>query len=211
MIKRNHDFLAGSQLKGPYEPSFAAKRPWLYTHLPASSEDIKYFDELGNNSKSEVIYYQDHITLKYQARYPLSFGGWKAPYILQYKVPTYEYLQKRKDLFYLRIRAIDHIVNDGYIEQAVVKILLPEGAVIKKINAPEWFNVSEEMHFTDLCFFGRETAVLHGKMLMETHIADVSIIYELPDFWLLETPILLMMYLLIVFIFIIIVNRLKLL
>lgn len=200
--------ITGSEITGPYEPTLQFSRPWLHTHLSASVEDVKYFDEIGNNSKSQMIYSDNHTTLKHQARYPL-FGGWKAPYTLKYKVPTHEYLHQSNDVFHLRIRAIDHIINDGFIEKATVKILLPEGAVIKKISAPVWFNVSEEIALTEMCFFGRETIVLTGEMLMENHIENLVIIYEFTDIWLFKTPIVIMIYLQVVFIFVIIVNRLK--
>lgn len=177
--------------------------------MPASAENVKYFDEIGNSSKSELLYYNDYVTFKHQPRYPLISGGWKAPYVLQYKVPTYEYLQRKDGVFHLRIRAIDHIVNDGYIERASVKLMLPEGAVIKKVNAPKWFNVSEDVCVTHLCVFGRKSVVLNGKMLIENHIEDVVITYKFSDFWLLKTPILLTVYVLVIFVFILVFNRLK--
>lgn len=193
---------------GSYEAPLQLSRPWLHTHLPATAEDVKYFDEIGNNSKSHMVYRQDYTTFKHQARYPL-LGGWKTTYVLQYTVPTYEYLRQGSGVFYLRIRAVDHVVDDAFVERALVRVLLPEGAIMKKIYAPAWFIVSEEILLTNLCFFGRKTIVLTGEILLENHIANLVVAYEFPQIWLLKTPLLFAIYLQIVFIFIILVNRLK--
>lgn len=198
----------GPQLVGPYEPHLLKQRPWLYTHLPSSAETIKYYDEIGNNSKSKLLYQDDHITVKHQMRYPL-LHSWKAPYVLQYIVPIYEYLTESENLYILRIRVVDHVVNDGYIENAKVKVFLPEGAILKDVSSPEWFDWSRELHLTDLCIFGRETLVFIGKMLLENHISNVEIVYEFPSVFLLKSPFLIACYLLVSFLFVIIVNRLK--
>lgn len=199
----------GYRLKGPYEAPYELSRPWHYTHLPASAEDIKLFDELGIMYQSKITYANDYITFRHKTRYPLLFGGWKAPYVLQYTVPTYEYLQEKGGIFYLSIRAIDHIVNDAFVENAFVNILLPNGAIIKKIKAPKWFNVSKDSDFNDLTFSGRKTAQLHGRMLVEDQIEDVKVVYEFSNLWLLRTPILLTGYVLIVLIFLRSVNYVK--
>lgn len=177
--------------------------------MPKSAQNIKYFDEVGKISQSGVFHNINYTTLRHQTRYPLLFGGWKASFVIQYTVPTCEHLEEKNGIFYLRVKALDHTVNDALVEEAFVKILLPEGAVIKKINAPKWFNASEESHYTSLCFFGRKTAALSGRMLVKDQIADVEVVYEFSDFWLLKSPIVLTIYLQVVFVFIIIVNRFK--
>lgn len=184
-------------------------RAWLYTRLPLTAQNVKYFDEIGNNSKSELEYNEDSITFLYQTRYPLIFGGWKASYVLQYTIPTYEYLQKHHQLFRLRMEAIYHVTDYAVIEKALVQILFPEGAIIKKVKSPKWSNTSENIHFTNLCLLGRKTVELYSKMLVEGDILeDVEIIYEVSNLWLLKSPILISIYLQVVFIFIISINRL---
>lgn len=60
-------------------------------------------------------------------RFPL-FGGWQTRYYIGYNVPTYEYLYHSGSHFVLKMRFVDHIFDDQVIDEAKLKVILPEGA-----------------------------------------------------------------------------------
>lgn len=197
---------------GPYEPILDElpkhATSWLYTHLPASADDVEFFDNIGNNSKSQVLYLKNYNTFKFQLRYPL-LGGWKTWYTLRYSVPTHEYMKTNSvGYFKLKIRAIDHVLNDGYIERATVKILLPEGAFGIEVKQSEWLNRAQDIvEYTSLCTFGRPTVVLNGSALLENHISNVSIGYLFPAIYLFRASFIIAVYLEVVFLAIIVFRR----
>lgn len=170
---------------------------------------MEFFDEIGNNSKSQLLYFKDYTTFKYQPRYPL-LGGWKTQYTLRYSVPVHEYLSRNLlDYFYLKIRAIDHVLNEAYIKKSTVKILLPEGAFLVQVKHPNWFDaVTDEVEYTTLCLFGRSTVILNGSMLLENHISNVKITYLFSSVYLLRVPLLIALYLQVVFFVVILFRRL---
>ncbi|XP_045473466.1 dolichyl-diphosphooligosaccharide--protein glycosyltransferase subunit 1-like [Harmonia axyridis] len=178
---------AGPKLFGPYFNTQSDY--WMYTHLPKSAENIKFFDVLGNNSKTFLHEDETHKTLKFIPRYSLRQGGWKSTYIVQYNVPIYEYVFKDVIEYYLKIRAMDHILNDVLIEDAEVKVFLPDGARLISVNIPPKFdNHYETTSYTTLSILGRCTVNLEGKMLLEEHINDVVIKYHYSPFNFLIAP-----------------------
>ncbi len=61
------------------------------------------------------------------ARFPL-FGGWQTRYYMGYNLPSYEYLYHSGNQYMLKMRYLDHVFNDQFVESVTVKIILPEGA-----------------------------------------------------------------------------------
>lgn len=193
----------------PYDP-FQTKRTWFHCHLPASSKDIQFYDILGNNSKTEISLFPDFKTLRFQLRYPL-LGGWKGDYILQYNLPTYEYLTTNYNgNFKLEMRVIDHILNDVIIEEASVRIILPEGSRIDQINIPEeFYKKNHELSFTSLVFTGRPTVKFNGNMLTEYHILPFTVYYDLSSIYLYRVPLILAAYIQIAFLIVIVLRYYK--
>lgn len=170
---------------------------WLFTHLPASADNVKFFDIIGNNSKTHLLYYPNYVSLKFQPRYSL-LGGWKTNYILQYQVPAYNYLYSTsEDNFALKIRPFDHVLNDKIIEKVNIKIILPEGAKIKQISKVQSLILGEqEVSFLGgLSFTGRPTVVFNGTNLLEHHISDVVIQYYYYSGYLFKSPLIIICYL----------------
>ena len=128
------------------------------TILPASATDVYYRDEIGNISTSHLRSEEDFTEVVIRPRFdnllnpericqsvlfacidfvcahrfPL-FGGWQTRYYLGYNVPTYEYLFQSASHHVLSMRFVDHILDDQVIDEAVVKIVLPEG--VKSVSA----------------------------------------------------------------------------
>lgn len=141
-------------------------------------------------------------------RYPF-LSGWKSAYTLQYTVPTHEYLETDENKNYrLKMRIIDHVLNDVVIQNAVVKVLLPEGAKIKNLWVPTGFYRDDhELSYTSLCIFGRPTLEFHGSALIENHISPFTVDYYLPPLYMYKVPFLLAAYIQTVFVLIITFRR----
>ncbi len=60
-------------------------------------------------------------------RFPL-FGGWQTRYYYGYNLPSYEYLYHHGNNYVLKMRLLDHVVDDQLIKKLTVRIILPEGA-----------------------------------------------------------------------------------
>merc|ERR1712032_1590187 len=109
----------GAQLKGSFsryefqrENSGVSSVKNFKTLLPAAAKDVYYRDDIGNISTSHLKVMDDAVELDLRPRFPL-FGGWKTHYVVGYNVPN--------------MRLVDHIYDDMLIEQAEIKIILPEG------------------------------------------------------------------------------------
>jgi hypothetical protein len=157
---------------------------WFYTHLPACTENIKFFDILGNNSKTQVYHFIDYITLKFNTRYPL-LGGWKSSYVLSYDVPVHEYVLIDEEHYSLQMRALDYVLTDVVIESAVVKIRLPEGAQIKRVILPNSLTLENEGDGSNP---DEQIIVLKGVNLFENYISNVTINYSFNPLYMLRVP-----------------------
>ncbi|KAJ3642454.1 hypothetical protein Zmor_025242 [Zophobas morio] len=207
----------GARLVGPYSPSALAPLSdqkgasnWLYTHLPASAENVQFYDVLGNSSATKIYHFLNYMTLKFRTRYPL-FGGWKTSYVLRYEVPLYEYLFTLDSSFLLQIRAIDYVLDKMAIESVTIRIVLPEGALIKGIVKPEIidFKNEEVSCLGGLCLFGRPVLVLNGSDLFDDYIVNVNVEYSLKWWYLLRAPLVLSIYLEFGFVLVICANKVK--
>lgn len=196
-------------MNGPYD-SINTKRTWFDTYLPSSAEDVQLYDVLGVNGKTKLSTHNDFKTLHFQLRYPL-LGGWKSLYNLQYTLPSYEYLwHDREGRFLLRMRIIDHILNDIVIENAKINILLPEGTKIESVNfAEEFYESDRELAFTSLSFNGKPNVIFYGKNLTESHILPFDVVYKISPLEYYRIPLILTAYVQIVFVAAIIYNNFK--
>lgn len=201
----------GSKLIGPLETKpdeLQHEKHWLYTHLPSSAEDIKLYDEIGHIYNKKTITYDDHITMRFQARFAL-LSGWKTNYKIQYTVAMHEYLFSEKSSHYqLKMRAVDHVLNNIVIDTATTKIVLPQGAHILKVQPPPGFErLEDEKIITSLNYNGRPTVVLRGRKIMEVHIAPFVVDYYYPSFNLLKIPIAVSIYVFVGFAVVVFYNR----
>lgn len=127
---------SGAQLKGPFsrfdymrKVGGSSSVKSFKTYLPPTAADVYYRDEIGNISTSNLRTpsrrNNEPAELELRPRFPL-FGGWKTHYTIGYNVPVYQYLFNSGNNFALKMRLIDHICDDQFVEEAVVKIILPE-------------------------------------------------------------------------------------
>lgn len=206
---------SGATLKGPFS-RFDYQRSQdgvssiksFKTSLPASARDVYYRDEIGNISTSHMRELDDGVDIELRPRFPL-FGGWKTRYFLGYNVPSYEYLYNKGDNYALKMRFVDHVYDDMVVDEAVIKVILPEGSRNIEVRAP--FEVKREedsVHHTYLDTTGRPVVVLSKSNLVESHIQDFEVHYTFPRMQLLQEPFLVVGAFYLLFIAVIIYVRL---
>lgn len=197
------------------------------TLLPAAAKDVYYRDDIGNIStshlkvrscykvtKMKIPHSQvmdDAVELDLRPRFPL-FGGWKTHYVVGYNVPSYEYIFYKGDVHVLNMRLVDHIYDDMLIEQAEVKIILPEGVTDLQLDTPYPIARGEDRkHFTYLDTTGRTVVVLStgpGQLLTEAHIQDFQLQFTYPTRTMLTEPLILVSAFLLLFLLAIVYVRL---
>jgi oligosaccharyltransferase complex subunit alpha (ribophorin I) len=145
--------------------------------------------------------------LELRPRFPL-FGGWKTHYTIGYNLPVYQYLYNKGNDFVLKMKLIDHIFEDQYVENAVIRIILPEHANNIEFVAP--YSVTRkpnEMHYTYLDTVGRPVVVINKKNTVENHIKDFQIKYTFNKTLIVLKPLLVIASLFVIFLIVIILVR----
>lgn len=188
----------GAQLKGSFSRyeyqresgSGSSSVKNFKTKLPKSAFDVYYRDEIGNISTSNLKKTSSNVVVDLRPRFPL-FGGWKTHYILGYSVPASDYLFNDGNQLILRMPFVSHIYDNMMIEDATVKVVLPEGASDVKLRLP--FSITREKDQvlkSYLDTFGRTVIVLKKSNLVENHIQDFEIHYSYNRLLMLQEPLL---------------------
>ncbi|KAL5282528.1 RPN1 family protein [Megaselia abdita] len=207
---------SGAELKGPFSRydfqkdvrSGQSSIKNYKTILPASATGVYYRDTNGNISTSNMKIMKDSVELDLRPRFPL-FGGWKTHYTIGYNVPSFEYLFNNGNDYLLKMRVIDHIFDDMVVEDATVKIILPEGASNVKLISPYPVNRKEDtLHFTYLDTFGRPVITFTKTNLVENHIHDFNVKYNFSNLNMLQEPFLVIIFFFILFGIVIVFIRL---
>lgn len=189
---------SGAQLKGSFSRyeyqresgSGSSSIKNFKTKLPRSAFDVYYRDEIGNISTSNMKKTSSNVVVDLRPRFPL-FGGWKTHYILGYSVPASDYLFNDGNQLILRMPFTSHLYDNMVIEEATVKVVLPEGASDVKLRLP--FSITREKDQTMKSYldtFGRTVIVLKKSNLVENHIQDFEIHYSYNRLLMLQEPLL---------------------
>lgn len=160
----------------------------LRTKINRKAKNIFYRDQIGNISSSDVRPFRDDLIVTLKPRFPL-FGGWKTYYKLGYQLPLDEVVTKNGASHTLRVNFIDHIYDNLVIEEATVKIILPEGAQIRSVVYP--FDVErlpDQVKLTYLDLVGRTIITMKKSNLVEEHIQAVQVRYDYNSLWQLQEP-----------------------
>lgn len=178
------------------------------TILPAAATSVYYRDTNGNISTSAMRVLKDSVELDLRPRFPL-FGGWRTHYTLGYNVPSFEYLFYQGDNYLLKMRTLDHVYDDMVVDELVVKIILPEGSKnIKLITPYAVERRPDTLHFTYLDLFGRPVISFRKINLVENHINDFNLKYTFSKIMMLQEPLLVIVFLFVLFLLAIIWMRL---
>lgn len=207
---------SGAALKGSFSrydyqqdsSSGASSIKSYKTLLPASATGVYYRDTNGNISTSHMRIKKDAVELDLRPRFPL-FGGWKTHYTLGYNVPSYEYLYHSGDQYLLKMRLIDHIYDDMVVDKVTTKIILPEGCHDIKLTTPYLITRHKDsLHHTYLDTKGRPTISFSKTNLVENHIQDFQLRYSFPRILMFHEPILVVIFLYILFLCVVVYVRL---
>merc|ERR1712241_402913 len=206
----------GAALKGSFsryefqrENSGVAAIKSFKTFLPASANGVYYRDDIGNISTSAMRVLDDAVELDLRPRFPL-FGGWKTHYVLGYNVPSYEYLYNSGDDFVLKMRLLDHVFDDMLVEDFTLKIILPEGSKVGKLDSPfPTKRLPDTLHYTYLDIQGRPVVTIKNVGdLTEKNILDFELAFKFSKLSMIMEPLMLIAAFLIFFFFAFIYVRL---
>lgn len=171
-------------------------------------DDYIRSDTNGNISTSAMRVLKDSVELDLRPRFPL-FGGWKTHYTIGYDVPSFEYLFSSGNNFLLKMRLVDHVYDDMIVDDLTVKIILPEGTNNIKLIPP--FSVgrlADSLHYTYLDTFGRPVITFTKQNLVENHITDFNLSYNFSRIMMLQEPLLVVGFFMLMFLLVIVWLRL---
>lgn len=180
------------------------------TRLPAAASNVYYRDVIGNISTSHLRQEEDAVIIEIEPRFPL-FGGWRTQYYLTYDVPSGEILSVADSGYVMSTRFVGHIYDNQVVDEAEVRVVLPEGADNIAVDTP--FPVDAQESDVKVTYFdtvGRPVVVLKKTNLVEEHMEDFSVSYTMPPGATLREPIMAVVFFLVLFVAAVALNRLSL-
>ena len=153
--------------------------------LPGGAHDIRYRDEIGNISTSNVLRTEDgrHVAMGLEPRFPL-FGGWHTKFELSYTLDIQWLVAKGKTGLYEMIFVDSPAVTEVVYEHVVTRIHLPEGsnvAVLPEVANGQDVTVGSERTF--LSAFPRPVVTITQKNIfsepqIREQIAEIKYSYQ---------------------------------
>ncbi|KAG2453544.1 hypothetical protein HYH02_001763 [Chlamydomonas schloesseri] len=178
--------------------------------LPASARSLYYVDLIGNISSSNTRKSLQSTVVDIDLRYPL-MGGWKVDFTLGYSVPLKGFLFHTKGGRRKLTLDLGSPLEDVFVEDMVVRVVLPEGSTNIKAQLPYDMEQSTDVKFTYLDTTGRPVLVLHrANVAHPEHAAKFSVEYSFAATSILREPLLLISVFFCLFAAVIAYNRLEL-
>eukprot|EP00340_Litonotus_pictus_P001748 CAMPEP_0170516410 /NCGR_PEP_ID=MMETSP0209-20121228/2625_1 /TAXON_ID=665100 ORGANISM="Litonotus pictus, Strain P1" /NCGR_SAMPLE_ID=MMETSP0209 /ASSEMBLY_ACC=CAM_ASM_000301 /LENGTH=425 /DNA_ID=CAMNT_0010801277 /DNA_START=227 /DNA_END=1501 /DNA_ORIENTATION=+ len=182
----------------------------LSTVLPLRANNLWYRDEIGNISSSKAFRDWDDVKMDLELRFPL-LGGWKSNFMIGYSLPT-KFHADVDDEGNTKLNLTYGIGFDDILaKNYTFKIILPEHSTVSKVTLPieASYKVTYEKSFSFLDLFGRTTVVITMNNLFDIHHIPVEIEYNFNSAWLLFKPFLLVGFFALVFMVLIVYNRIE--
>ncbi|GIL70757.1 hypothetical protein Vretimale_3842 [Volvox reticuliferus] len=177
--------------------------------LPRSAHSLYYVDLIGNISTSNVRKASASTIMDLELRYPL-LGGWKVDFTIGYSVPLKGFLTSAKSGQRRLTMDLSSPLEDVFIEDMVVRVVLPEGATNIKANLPYDMEKSYDIKYTYLDTTGRPVLVLHKQNIAAPeHAAKFSVDYDFNTVHILREPLLLVGVFFALFVAVIAYNRME--
>lgn len=211
---------AGAKLKGPFlsvnsERYRGNSVGTIGIILPAAAKNIRFYDDIGviwNWITKDKI---DYLLVLFRTRFEL-MGGWKIEYHMTYELPVYEHIFQNledKNTFTLKIKFVDHIFKDMFIEKIDTQVELPVLSSVTSKRFPYLVkNLPTECNYLPFDVFHllkpRQILTFSKTNLVENHIKDFQIKYKWDLLNLLWQPFLNSIFLFHIFLFVIIYVRL---
>lgn len=210
----------GAALKGPFSRfdymrriGGAASVKSFKTLLPPSAADVYYRDEIGNISTSNLRTPSklsktiEPLDFELRPRFPL-FGGWRTHYTIGYNLPIYQYLFNKGSDYVLKMRLLDHIYDDQFVENAVVRIILPEHTSDIKCKTPYGVEKRpDSLHYTYLDVTGRPVIEVRKINTVDSHIQDFEISYKFNKLLIVIEPLIVVGFFFALFLVVIVIVR----
>ncbi|GFR43910.1 hypothetical protein Agub_g5044, partial [Astrephomene gubernaculifera] len=177
--------------------------------LPPSAHSLYYVDLIGNISSSNVRKTPAATYLDFELRYPL-MGGWKEDFTIGYSVPLTGFLSYTPAGKRRLTMELASPLEEVYVEDMVVRVVLPEGASDIRAILPFDMEQSFDKKFTYLDTSGRPVLVLHkAHVAAPEHSARFSVEYSFGALHTLREPLLLIGVFFGLFVAVIAYNRLE--
>lgn len=194
----------GAKLKGPFSRidyqrdhsnGISSVRNFA-VQLPKTSRDIFYRDGIGNISTSHVRHTSTHTVVAIKPRFPL-FGGWVTDFILGYRVPIGSFLNEpvSGNNYRLSIPFVDILYDNMFIEEAIVRVILPAGASDIEVKGTiDFERLDDERNYSYLDIIGRPVVVLKKNSVVEQHLDGKPLVirYNYSKLYMAQEPLLLL-------------------
>ncbi|KAJ0238037.1 Dolichyl-diphosphooligosaccharide--protein glycosyltransferase subunit 1B [Hirschfeldia incana] len=159
----------------------------LLAVLPPRVNSVYYRDDIGNISTSHLRTGFKKSELEFEPRYPL-FGGWRATFIIGYRVPLEDYLFEAPDgrrylNFTFGCPLVETIVN-----KLTIKVVLPEGSKDPSAVLPFTVNQDLQVKYSYLDIVGRTVVVLQKDNVVPTHNVPFQVYYTFKPIYMLAEP-----------------------
>jgi len=165
---------------------------WFTLHLPAGIRNVYYYDLIGNVSTSRLRTApsvpktlsgnpNQYSVMEVRPRYPL-LGGWNYTFTLGWDAPLADSTSfDSKTGKYIIGVPVMTVIPDAVVDDAEVKIVLPEGATDVEFFPPfPAKNNTISTHVTYLDTIGRPAVTLHYERLTDKHSGIIYITYKVP-------------------------------
>ncbi|XP_078427914.1 ribophorin I [Wolffia australiana] len=185
------------QSRGPVSGGSSFRH--LLVSLPPKVHSVYYRDAIGNISSSHLRGDQLKSELEIEPRYPL-FGGWKASFVIGYKLPLHDFLFESPDgRRYLNF-TFGCPMRETVVDHLTIKVVLPEGSKGPSVAVP--FDVKQriETTFSYLDVGGRPTVVLEKERVVPEHSVFFQVEYGFSPISMLAEPLMLVSAFFLVFV-----------
>ncbi|GAB2286847.1 Dolichyl-diphosphooligosaccharide--protein glycosyltransferase subunit 1B [Dionaea muscipula] len=178
------------EYQGRPSASGASSFQQLLARLPPKVHSVYFRDNIGNISSSHLRVDSRKSELEIEPRYPL-FGGWKATFIIGYKLPLEDFLYESPDgRRYLNFTFGCPLIETS-VDKLTIKVSLPEGSKDPSLVAPFPVKQHLETSYSYLDVVGRTVVVLQKENVVPDHNLPFQVYYKFNPIFMLAEPLML--------------------
>lgn len=177
--------------------------------FPRKAIDFYYRDEIGNISTSRVRHERKRVHMMMEPRFPM-FGGWKTDFYIGYNNPAESFLFTDSDGRYVLEINYGCPFASAVVEDAVIRVILPEGATDIKWTTPFPIDSAEEgVMKTYLDTMGRPTLTLRKANIHDKHQQNFKVSYAFSSVGIQREPIMLITVFAVFFVIVLALMRME--
>ena len=173
---------------------------YLVANLPIRSWGLWYRDEIGNVSTSHASREWDDVKLVLYPRFPI-MGGWKSNFDIGYNLPSKFHIKTNDKGSYVLNLTFGMPYDDILAKNYSVKVALPEGAEVTKVDLPVdgKYEITYEKEYGCLDLLGRKSVVITMSNVYDIHKVNFQIYYNYSSWALISKPVILCVYFFVIF------------